>query len=78
MAVLVIIGLVGCYNIDNESVGSSGEYLLKPAASEVKEDYFLRNSEEYKSFMEKLELFAFKLTVEIYNDTNKTSNLSIE
>ena len=41
------------------------------------EDHLLRNSEEYKSFMEKLELFAFKLTVEIYNDTNKTSNLSI-
>ena len=77
MAVIVIIGLVGCCNIDDESVGSNEEYLLKPAAAEVKEDFSLRNSEEYKSFMEKLELFAFKLTVEIYNDTNKTSNLSI-
>ena len=73
----MIIGLVKCYNNDDDFVDSSGEYLLKPAAEEVKVDYTLRNSEEYKSFMEKLELFSAKLTVEIYKDTDKTSNLSI-
>ena len=77
VSVVVMIGLGGCYNNDSESADSSIEYLHKSAAAEVTEDHLLRNSEEYKSFMEKLELFAFKLTVEIYNDTNKTSNLSI-
>ena len=77
VAAIVIVGLVKCYNREDDFIDSSGEYLLKPAVEEVKEDYVLKNSKEYKSFMEKLELFSAKLTVEIYKDTDKTSNLAI-
>ncbi len=72
IAAFVIVGLMKYYNRD-----TSEEYLLKSAAEEVNVKNFDKNAEDYKSFTEKIELFSAKLTVEVYQKSDKNSNIAI-
>ena len=72
----LILVLTMCFAFAACTVEPEGETLaLASEALDVK--YSDSEQEEYKEFIEKLDLFAAKLTYEIYADSNKRSNICI-
>ena len=72
----LILILSTCFAFSSCEVISQNQTLaLAAKAMEVK--YYDANQEGYAEFLDKLDAFAAKLTYEVYNDSNKQTNICI-